>query len=154
MSLEGWRRRASEETRLVAGGQTGKATRAKKSVQLKPGPVKRKMPQKGKPEGISPRDIFLEYRRALTKGFKLAVKAEKKENIWGPHWDEYEKDEKERWAALLTLCGMFKWQPKDVGIVFYPNGRILGPTMKTEKILIRLVLWLIKNQLDELMKAA
>jgi len=145
MSLEGWRRRASEETRLVAGGETGKAITAKKSVQRKAGVVKRRAPGQGL---ISPRDIFLEYRRALTKGFKLAVKAEKKDTIWR------EIEEKERWVALLTLCRMFKWQPKDLGFVFYPDGRMLGPTVRTEKILIRLVLWLIKNQLDELVKVA
>jgi hypothetical protein len=142
MKLNERKGRASEETRPVAGGETGKALTAKKSLQLKPGPVKRKMPRQ---KALSPLDIFLEYRRVLTKGLKNAVKAEK--------MDSPEMEEKERWAALLTLCRMFKWQPKDLGIVYFGN-KILGPTVKTEKILIRLVLWLIKNQLDELMKAA
>jgi hypothetical protein len=151
LKLNGRRGRASEETRPVAGGKTGKGITPKESVQRKPGAVKR-MPGQ---QLISPREIFLEYRRAFTKGLKLAVKAEKKENIWGPHWDEWTavENEKERWAALFTLCHMFKWKPQDLGIAFFGN-RIMGPTMKTEKILIRLVLWLIKNQLDELIKAA
>jgi hypothetical protein len=162
MSLYEWRGRASEETRPVAGGETGKAITAKQSVPLKAGPVKQRTLRESArarraiqtDQGlISPREIFLEYRHALTKGFKVAVQAEKKENIWGPHWDEYVEDEKERWAALFTLCRMFKWDPRDLGISFFGN-KILGPTVRTEKILIRLVLWLIQNQLDELMKAA
>lgn len=143
------RGRASEETRPVAGGKTGKAFRATESLGRNGGAVKQEAQLPG---AISPREIFLAYRRALTKGIKTAAKAEKKEDIWGPYWDEYKKDEKERWAAMLTLCQMFKWDPqKDLGISYF-GGRILGTTNRTEKILIRLVLWLIKEQLDELMK--